>query len=261
MSAWQHRCPEGHTSLESRRDGYRCHSCDVIYEGEPFDATEVDAFPVERDVPYRETGDREDVLREVIEHVDSHDRGYVQTVHLPDRLGSGKQIGAVLQHMAKDGLVKKVGYSSGRDRWQPTEAGRAAADGDADLWPDSDGKPSTDGTDAVDVDVALSDGLGAAVEMDTAPTAKLVYLLLQDVEKPLTTAEIADVLGVHHDTARRSVNDLEDLKMAVCRTRPHAEATQRPLEWAHDESVFPDDAERMGATYYQRIGAEGVADD
>jgi hypothetical protein len=48
--------------------------------------------------------------------------------------------------------------------------------------------------------------------------------------------------------------------MVVCRTRPTDDAKRRPLEWAHDEAVFPDDADRMGATYYQRV-SEGVADD
>lgn len=261
MSAWQHRCPEGHATLVSREGGYRCEPCDVIYEGDPIDATKVDGFPVDRDVPCRETGDREDVLRAVINDVDSHDRDYVQTRHLPDSVGSDKQIGAVMQHMAKDGLLRKVGYSSERVRWQPTEAGRAAADGDADLWPDSDGKPAAGDTDTVDVDVDLSATLERVFDMDTAATAKLVSLLLQDVETPLTTAEIAAVLDIHHDTARRSVNTLEERGMAVCRTRPDAEATQRPLEWATDVSVFSDDGGRMGATYYRRLGAEGVADD
>jgi len=257
MSAWQHRCPEGHATLVSRAGGYRCEPCDVIYEGDPIDATEVDGFPVERDVPYRETGDRADVLREVIDNVDSHDRDFVQTVHLPDSLGSGKQVGAVLQHMAKDGLIRKVGRSSERCRWEPTEAGRAAANGDGELWPG--GQPTDNGVE-VDVDVSLSAALTDAVEADMSPAFKLVYLVLRDGGDALTTREIAEVLDICRDTAQRAVNELEDRGMAVCRTRPVSRTTQRPLEWAHDESEFADDAERMGATYYQRVG-EGVADD
>lgn len=43
---WLDRCPEGHSSLRSRREGYCCQSCGVRYRGEPYDPRQTE-FPVE----------------------------------------------------------------------------------------------------------------------------------------------------------------------------------------------------------------------
>lgn len=37
MSKWRYRCPEGHTSLKNRLDGYRCTTCKITYSGAPVD--------------------------------------------------------------------------------------------------------------------------------------------------------------------------------------------------------------------------------
>jgi predicted transcriptional regulator len=258
MSAWQHRCPEGHTSLETRANGYRCHSCDLIYEGDPIDASKVDGFPVERDVATREIGDREDILRELIADVDSHDRDYAQIHHLPDSLGSGKQLGAVLQHMRKDGLAATVGYSTGRSHWQPTDKGREAVE-TGDLWPDDGCDEAAEDND--NLDVRLSTDLQTAVGIDAGASTKLVLLVLREAEEPLTADEMGDIVGVSHKTAQRALDELSNRDMAVHRTRPRDKPGQRPLEWATDERVFPDDGATMTAEHYRRLGREGVADD
>ena len=68
---WRFRCPEGHTSLKQyKTGGYRCHSCDRRYHGDPVDMTadggdvKQSSEPVTRLGPlkithmlWRETGD------------------------------------------------------------------------------------------------------------------------------------------------------------------------------------------------------------
>lgn len=136
---WVQRCPQGHAAIDSRGDGYRCSSCDVIYSGETFDAREHD-FPVsEERIERRETADSREVLAAVVEMVDSDAKTIsdVRVKHLPSSLGTTKQIAAVMRALRERGAVEIVARNSNQGhRWRPTDKGRSAvADG---WWTDRD---------------------------------------------------------------------------------------------------------------------------
>jgi hypothetical protein len=135
--AWTQRCPEGHSAIESRGDGFLCESCDVIYQCDPFDARESE-FPVDHDVPTRDTADSADVLKALVARIERDGTAHWASVHqLPPSLGTHKQIAGALRYLKEQGFVTIAGHSSDRHRWQPSERGRKAAGGDQPRDPET----------------------------------------------------------------------------------------------------------------------------
>jgi len=112
---WRLRCPEGHADLSMNNDYYRCDTCGLTYEGEPFDAAETD-FPADGETRTEWTPERAVArLWEV--------GGDIDAARMARQLGDESlQIGNALAKAAEQGLVEWVNNNYPR-RWSLTQKG------------------------------------------------------------------------------------------------------------------------------------------
>jgi len=121
-SAWQTRCPRGHSSLEGRNaDYYRCRSCERRYKGSPLDAAEHD-FPVDdvEDHAMPETPDKIEVLAELVRRCDDGRSGLKAN---EIQAGPSPSVTQSLIQLRDRGLVEEQERSTA-SRWIPTDAGQ-----------------------------------------------------------------------------------------------------------------------------------------
>ena len=137
--AWTERCPMGHAAIDSRKDGYRCGSCETVYAGETFDAREHD-FPVDEElVKERQMVEPRAVLTAMVGMINSDDKviNDVRASHLPASLGDNRQIGAALRVLHDRGFIEPVAECDTHgNRWRPTNKGFSAIS--EDWWTDSE---------------------------------------------------------------------------------------------------------------------------
>lgn len=115
---WRWRCPQGHTSIETSADRYRCKACGEKYLGTPYDAAEHE-FPVDGDPGPVDRYPIGDVLRALFYGVGRDTETTAKASDLGDR---PREIGQKLHEAEKRGLVESVGASSPY-RWRLTQRG------------------------------------------------------------------------------------------------------------------------------------------
>lgn len=127
-SAWQLRCPKGHSSIDSRGTGYRCRSCDVVYEGDAYNAKTTE-FPVDDvdDVETRDYLDVDEVLSAMVAAADR--REWSHAGHL-SHLGRQSDIGVKLRMLHQRGLIERYGNADSPYLWRVTERGFDVAESD-----------------------------------------------------------------------------------------------------------------------------------
>ncbi|UBF23505.1 winged helix-turn-helix protein [Halorubrum tailed virus 28] len=115
---WRYRCPEGHTSITTRTEGYYCQTCGAYYDGEPVDAKADNAPETDggRTTPHALTAVRR--LWQVTGDTDTTARAR----HVSDRSGAFTH---ALHAAEERGLVERVTpESNAPDRWRVTEDAR-----------------------------------------------------------------------------------------------------------------------------------------
>jgi hypothetical protein len=126
MPPWTQRCPQGHTNIAPRSNGYRCESCETIYGGDPVDAREVEDFPVAShgELPSIEP---RDLLETIVDVTAPETRTRVKMPHLD--MGSQQQRTAAAMKLVDAGLLRRVRTSDSQPDWyQPTAEGRRVAE-------------------------------------------------------------------------------------------------------------------------------------
>lgn len=126
---WRQRCPKGHASLQVHSSSYRCRSCERVYDGRPYDESDVDEFPIEGDRPRPDISWQSIVM--VMARLQSHETRskWFQADELAGELGTRmQQVAGHWPELLDRELVERYGSTSQGGRYALTEKGHAVVE-------------------------------------------------------------------------------------------------------------------------------------